>query len=77
MCTTTCKIIYKAVYYLMRIRTFIDMMDRVLDGVDGLVTCCIEEINQYCSTYQSVPSFWLSWGKVEMKTEKYLPYISV
>ena len=30
--------------------------------------------NQYCSTYQSVPLFWLSWEKVEIKTEKSLPY---
>ena len=33
----------------------------------------IEEINQYCSTYQSVPLFWPSWEKVEMKTELSLP----
>ena len=34
------------------------------------------EVYQYCSTYQSVPLFCLSWEKVEMKTEKSLPKIT-
>ena len=27
----------------------------------------IEEINQFCSTYQSVPLYCLSWEKVEIR----------
>ena len=34
---------------------------------------CIQEINQYCLTYQKVPLFCLSREKVEMKAEKSLP----
>ena len=33
----------------------------------------IEEINQYCSTFQSLQLFFQSWEEEEMRTEQSVP----
>ena len=43
--------------------------DELSMNLRHIIPNTIEEINQYCLTYQSLELFCQSWEKVEMKTE--------